>query len=390
MTALFFLLTVFSLFIGGPAHAAKWSGFAAVEGRLFFETAEGGQVDFHPSLVLQPEFHHQWAHQALVFVPFVRWDAQDDQRTHLDIRELSWTRIWEKAELRVGIRRVFWGVTEAVHLVDVINQTDLVEEMQGEEKLGQPMMNLAVIRPWGTLELFLLTGARDRTFPGVDGRLRAALPVATDRAEFDRGRGHLDGAIRWAQVSGAWDIGLSHFWGTAREPQLLLRWDADGLPVLIPFYDLIQQSGLDVQATQGRWLWKLEAIRRTGRPVTEIAAAGGLEYTLSNFYAGIDLGLILEYLWDDRTGMNAPPFEDDVAIGCRLAWNDVQSSEMLLSMILDRDTPARLINFEASRRIGEKWKMSLQGSVFSEISASDPLFGFRKDDFLEIKLARYF
>ncbi len=388
MPALLLFIGLVSILLGGVARAAEWSGFASVEGRLFSEPAAAGQDAFHPSIVLQPTFQHAWENQTLVFEPFARWDPQDRQRTHLDLREMGWLAAWEKITLRIGIRRVFWGVTETVHLVDVVNQSDLVEDIDGEEKLGQPMIHLTWAHRMGTLDLFLLAGARARTFPGVSGRLRTTFPVATEQAEFERGRGHMDGAIRWSGVAGPWDVGLSHFWGTAREPRLLLGRDAAGLPVLVPFYDLIQQSGLDVQSTLGRWLWKLEATRRTGRPATEVAATGGLEYTLPHFYGGIDLGLILEYLWDDRRPV--VPFDDDVAMGCRLVWNDAQGSEMLISMVLDRDTHARLLQIEASRRIGEMWKITLQGRAFSEIPAADPLFGFRKDDHLEMKLARYF
>ena len=38
--------------------------------------------------------------------------------------------------LSIGLGKVFWGVTEFNHLVDVINQTDLVEGIDGEAKLG--------------------------------------------------------------------------------------------------------------------------------------------------------------------------------------------------------------------------------------------------------------
>ena len=94
----------------------------------------------------------------LYFSPFLRLDQVDENRTHWDIRELYWlyfSRVWE---IRVGVRTVFWGVTELQHLVDVINQTDLVENIDGEQKLGQPMVNLALIHDWGTVELFILTG----------------------------------------------------------------------------------------------------------------------------------------------------------------------------------------------------------------------------------------
>ena len=44
-----------------------------------------------------------------------------------------------------GVRRVFWGVAESNHLVDVINQTDAIENPDQEDKLGQPMLNLAYV-----------------------------------------------------------------------------------------------------------------------------------------------------------------------------------------------------------------------------------------------------
>ena len=61
-------------------------------------------------------------------------------------------RVFDGAELRAGIGRVFWGVTESYHLVDVINQTDLVENVDRKDKLGQPLVNFTLVRDWGALE----------------------------------------------------------------------------------------------------------------------------------------------------------------------------------------------------------------------------------------------
>ena len=60
--------------------------------------------------------------------------------------------------LSIGLGKVFWGVTEFNHLVDVINQTDLVEGIDGEAKLGQPKINLSLINHWGALDFFVLPG----------------------------------------------------------------------------------------------------------------------------------------------------------------------------------------------------------------------------------------
>jgi len=141
------------------------SGYSGIESLGFWEPPlESQQQSHYLSGVIEAEFYHEWndGRDSLVFVPFFRWSEHDDQRTHFDIRELNWVTVADLWELRVGIRKEFWGVTESQHLVDIINQTDRVENSDTEDKLGQPMINLALIDPQGgTLDLFLLTGFRE-------------------------------------------------------------------------------------------------------------------------------------------------------------------------------------------------------------------------------------
>ena len=378
------------------ALAGEWSGQVGVEYRGFvYEPLFAEQHRNYFSLYAQPEYRHRWDNdkQGFVFVPFARLAQYDEQRTHADIRELSWFKAGEGYEWRAGIRKVFWGVTESQHLVDIINQTDLVENIDGEEKLGQPMINLALIRAWGTLDLYILTGSRERTFPGREGRLRTALAVDTEQAVYEssRGRRRLDYAARWHKSLGNWEVGLAHFAGTAREPRLLLGLGSDGTPALIPYYDVIDQTSLDVQMTQGAWLWKLETIRRAGQGPTYAALTAGFEYTISGvFDSGIDVGLLAEYLYDDR-GTTAPtPFQNDVFAGVRLAFNDAASSEALLGAIVDRDSDARIVSVEASRRFGKSTKLSLEGRWFHGMPATDLLYSQRRDDYLQLELTYYF
>ncbi|HEB81471.1 MAG TPA: hypothetical protein ENJ11_01270, partial [Gammaproteobacteria bacterium] len=68
----------------------------------------------------EPEFYTEWdeGNQNLEVKLFYRKDQYDEQRTHGDIRELSWTSVFDNWELQIGISKVFWGVTETQHLVD--------------------------------------------------------------------------------------------------------------------------------------------------------------------------------------------------------------------------------------------------------------------------------
>lgn len=399
-------ITTALLFVLAPlTQAHEFRGNISLEARQFFEDAAyQGQANNSVSLSAQPEYFHQWddGRQLFTFTPFVRLDQRDDERSHFDIRELTWLGIYDFGELRVGVRKVFWGVTESQHLVDIINQTDFVENLDGEDKLGQPMINAAFIQDWGTVDLFVLTGFRERTFAGKSGRPRTALVVDKDLSEYESSdeERHIDFAARYYHYIGAWEFGISHFYGTSRDPNLSPVENDLGELVLKPFYPIVNQTSIDVQATISNWLLKLEAISREGQDKNYGrygAATGGFEYTVVGIFHSIaDLGFIGEYLYDER-GENADPgtflaspFQNNVMIGGRLALNDVQSTEVLASLTIDLDHGDRFYNIEAERRLGDSWKLGLEARLFTDIHPSNPLYDIRNDDYVQINLEWFF
>ena len=390
------LIAILCVTLSFSATAGEWSGYLGTEFRYFTQDPrDPRQHDENFSLVFEPEYYHEWdkGTQSFVFVPFFRLDQHDNERTHFDIRELSWLKSAENWELRVGLRKVFWGVTEFQHLVDIINQTDLVENIDTEDKLGQPMINLALINDWGTVDLFVMPYFRERTFPGIEGRPRNQ-PVVDDglsKYESSAKEKHIDLAIRYSHYFGDWDVGISHFYGTSREPRSILTMNGSGAPVLAPFYDIINQTSIDLQATKGNMLWKLEALHRSGQGDTFNAVAGGFEYTFVGiFNSAIDLGMLGEYHYDDRGEDAFTFFEDDIATGMRLAFNDAQSSEALVGLLWDRDSGGKFLNIEASRRIGSDWLLEMQGRFLFDTSPSDPAFALSRDDYLELFLTYNF
>ncbi len=389
----------FVLFLAqGQAFASegRWSGNVSLEWRGFLRSPlDSDQHGNNASLSFQPEYYREWnnGRQTFHFTPFIRLDDGDQERSHIDLRELSWTHVSDNWELLAGVSKVYWGVAESLHLVDIINQTDLIESPDGEEKLGQPMIKLTLVNDWGDLDLFILPGFRERNFPGRTGRLRSTSPVSNSRADYaaSDGREHIDVAARWQHSIGDWDIGLSHFSGTSRQPVFRSATNSAGRAVLVPVYDTIDQTGLDLQATKGDWLWKFEAISRSGQGERYSAAVAGFEYTLySVFDSGADLGLLTEYLYDDRGRRATTPFEDDLFVGARLAMNDAASSELLAGVITDLSNGSRTFSLEASRRFGEHWKLNLEARLFSNIASGDLLAAQRDDDYVQLELAYYF
>lgn len=413
-----------SLVLATEDQGMNFRGEAALEAWAFSSDGAQGQarenVAGRLSISLWKTFNG--GNDTLSITPFVRIDGTDSTRSHADLREAAWVHPAGSLELRAGIRQVFWGVTEGTHLVDIINQTDAVDSLDGEQKLGQPMLNLSLEHGTSLLDFFVLTGSRERTFPGADGRLRLPLLVDKNLTQYESSHEnrHIDLAARWQITADKIRIGISGFSGTAREPELQVVIDPtrisyapDGIPtgfqsgyqpVFAPYYPVIQQAGLDLQVTQGDLLWKVEAVQRHGYARTYHASNSGMEYTqVGAFGTTLDVGWLAEYLHDNRGEMSTSAFEHDVLIGWRIAFNNTASSEILASMIVDDHTGETLFSLEGAHRLGENLRIALEMRHFSHTPSPQSTFDFltqpdlvnklrplANDDFIRIEATWFF
>ncbi len=401
LAAAWILAPVFSGNVVAQIETGEISGRLSVEGRWFPKTgAHSGQRAHGSGIVAEPKLYVEDVRgRSFTLAPFFRFDAGDKRRTHVDLREACFLFFGEvrnqEWEVRLGVDRVFWGVTESRRLVNIVNQIDLVEHPYKEPTLGQPMVHLTLSGDWGAVEMFGMTGHRPRTFPGRSGRLRFPLIVDNERVSYesDAGRWHPDVAVRYSRSAGNMDVGISGFDGNSRDPLLLPDVDRKGLPVLLPQYERIRQVGLDAQLTSGSWLFKIEALGRAGArdrrgvEVEYVASTMGGEYT---FYSVIgsaaDLSLIGEWNYDGR-GRNATNiFQNDLFLAARLAFNDVRSTEALGSMMDDFDTTTRVLTFELNRRISGRFSVRLEAIALLDVDPADLSYASRRDSFVELNL----
>lgn len=430
-----------ALLAAAAAPAIEFKPKVEAEGRWFFQYEPEGQPVLGAAAATV-ELYHGWddGKQRIVGELFQRYDENDEARTHGDVRELYYQVIGDDFEFRLGARRVFWGVTESRHLVDVINQSDFVENIDNEDKLGQPMLNVAFIRGIGTIEVFLMPYQRARTFPGAEGFPRLPLEVHAHEARYESGREQtrLDGALRYAGSFGPLDVGVAYFDGTAREPRLLpcVRRGASGttlsnpgapnceypytasfvappptIPpqtpdqiaarfaaevqanlVLVPHYDRLRQASVDAQYVIGSLALKLEALGREQRGDRTWAAVTGFEYTLGDVRgSGADIGLLAEYLYDEKDDFLGVLADDELFVGSRVALNDVPGTQFLGGVIASReDFGNRLYGIEASRRLGDDWKLSLESRLFSRMPGDLVGNTLRDQDFVMLALERFF
>ena len=365
------------------------------------------------SVVLRTELYKELeGDQSITFKPFYRFDENDDERSHGDVREFIWHKVADEYELKAGIGKVFWGVTESQHLVDIVNQTDAVESLDGEQKLGQPMIQLMLERDWGNLDLFVLPYHRERTFVGKKGRLGIGQDYADAVYESSDEEKHIDVAARFYTYIDEFEYAVSLFHGNSRAPSL--GFDAVSNKVL-PYYALITQFGLEMQYLNEGWAWKFEGVLRDGVPKNTMltmagespvfydgvnlavaddeqyfATTAGFEYTQVGIWdTRIDLGWVVEHLYDSRQeDASASAFEHDVLFATRWAANDAASSTLLAGVLVDYEYADYSLSVEGNTRIFNNTTLTLEARLFAP-EDDNPLWGFRDEDFIKLTLSYY-
>lgn len=387
----------------------------------FFEQGAQQQSQYTGSIAWQSQFDGRINEQQQYKVRlFARWDEQDSHRSYVDVREALWTYANQQWQLRAGIGQVFWGVTEGTHLVDVVNQRNYLESIDGDVKLGQPLLNVSFEKNQHLLDAYLLPYFRPQPFASHDGRLRLPF-VVEDEASYESGakNHHLDAALRYQFNQQGLRLGVSAFSGTSREALLQPQIDPSQLtytgfvptgfvagyqPTLKAYYPVVQQLGLDVQYIQGDWLYKLETIQKHGFGNSYTATDIGFEYTqIGAFGSMVDVGWLAEYLHDSRNSNATNSFEHDLLLGWRLAFNDIRSSELLTGVVTDIHSYEQAYKIKGSTRLNNNAKLALEGrffatktptpSAFEALSAApsdQKLYVLSDDSFIRAELTLYF
>ncbi len=365
-------------------------GLFAVEARKFFDKAlDDRQESEGFTMILEPEmFWNIGDNSSFTLTPRLSVDQNDHQRSKFDLREAYLQQLYGNWEFRFGLAEVHWGQTEFVHLVNVINQTDLIEGIDEEEKLGQMMIETTTFIGDGTLQAWILPGFRERTFAGTAGRLRNIPHVDQDKTTYESGSGryHTDFAARYSTFIQDWEVALSGFHGTHRIPRFKLNSDGSALA---PHYLQTTQFTVESVAAIDAWLIKCEGLYRHLENEHHLAFTGGTEVTFVGINpSGHDLGWILEMAWHSEDDESA--FASEIMSGFRWVFNDIDNTEFLAGLIYDWERGSQLCTLEASQRIGESLKLDIEGKFFHAIDSHDLLYSLRKDSHLMAELSYFF
>ena len=340
------------------------------------------------------------------FHPFIRIGDTDKQRNHFDIRELMWAHAHDSWEFNVGISKVYWGITESQQLTDIINQTDRVEGIDGDDKLGQPILSFSKQFSVVNIDLYILPGFRERIFPGKDGNMKLPFTINSENPTYESndGRNHVDVAFSLQGNTNGLDYYLSYFWGTSRDPSFNFENDLS----LTPYYPQIQQIGLALEYLIGDWIFKFEAINREGQGDNYFATTSGFEYTLYGvFNSAANITLYAEYLFDERDdyiydtlfqnnlsdGSSISIFEDDAFVGIGINFNRSSSGsepDILATLSVDRETKSKVINVEGRYNFDNDVSVKIEAIAFRDFESYNYFSFIQQNQLIKLSFVKLF
>ncbi len=398
---------------------SKWKsqGQLALEGRTFSDDANPLTVDQGLGLFGRLELEHKHKPFKEKARLYGRLDQQDMRRTILVIEEL-WAE-WDLGpfELRVGADILNWSATEAFHPADIINARNIDSDAENYEKIGEPMVQLSTRIGRGTLKGIFMPFYSQPILPSSRSRLNF-LPPGIDATELETlrldYRGELtdsrfgpQGALRFTQTIGDADLDLHVIHHMDRsQPEVLFDLNSG---TIHPVFRAVTQVGGTYQHVVDAFVFKLEAgyrwfVEPEGGttiygPLQErnhLQVAVGAEYgVLSD--SDVEHTFILEaqsvFGVDEDIRKSLQLFQRDALLGYRISLGDVDSTEVLVSMIVDLEDPEHVfLNANFKQRFLESWSVSAGARMlFSpETTASGGINVPPGASHVRVVLTRYF
>ncbi|PSU47691.1 hypothetical protein C9J12_14175 [Photobacterium frigidiphilum] len=380
------LILVASYFVMPVVYAQSLS--IELQQRLFtHNNTQVSQHNAYTTALIKGEIGYEWENVSLGFEPLVSI-SNDDALQYADIQQLLLTHYFDTAQIFYGIDTVFWGVTESYHLVDIINQVNIVADPKREAKLGQPMIGASWFIDNHTVDLYYLPYFREQYTPESNSRPWRGLPI-NDKAMYESSREqkHVDWAVRLSGFIDDIDYGFGYFRGTQRNPIYELHHNSSQL-ALTPFYYQTQQWSIDLQYTYESWLFKGEIVYESPNSLSsQYAWVGGFEYGIYNIVdSSQDISLLLEGLYSNNKDSNLLPFTQHIMSGLRWDANNDSSTNALLTLIHGIEGNDSTIYINAQHRINESISLSLDGWLFYKVENQPQLAAYQNEDYFQFNL----
>ena len=376
------------LLLARPVNGGELNGTLSSRLDFYPENADGTASEGR-SVEVKIDAFHDFDESRIVGEFIVREDEKDSGRRITEARQAYFRTPFAGFDVFLGNRQEFWGKTESKNVVDLINQSDAAANEGKSGKLGALSISAERYVDIGDLQLWYISGFREKTFNDSDAHPSSGLTVNSAQYARKDGKDADDFAVRLSSFAGDWDLAGSVFYGTARDPILTV---AVGGKALNPYYALQKSIGLEAQYTGDATLLKWESLHGTQSSLIGThnfsAAVAGIEYTYyRSFETKLDIGLIGEVQHDDRPQAAANQFG---VAGVRLVFNDIADSNILFLLSADSKMDQSIVSLEASQRINDVTSVKLTSQFYNARTATSAYGQLSDDDAVTLTLNMFF
>ncbi len=304
-------------------------------------------------------------------------DAVNDSRNRFLVEDLWIQFPIKQFTVKVGSQLINWTSLDVFHPVDVVNSYYLDGNYAYPQKIAEPAINLSYQFPTSTVSFFYFPTVQKPVFSNAQNRFSGSFVVNDVQAiGYD---GQLLGSESINQVAFVYDFSagrsdvhmhyINHI--DRRQPVVALNSNSFDLTALfLP----VEQVGIGLQSSYGFMLIKSEVVYRTFDDAVlsdygsvfqhnHVQMAVGSEYTLFH-QNNAESTFFLEYQYyagvskADRAGLGL--FQNDVFVGYLLNLNDVRSTELFSSILIDLERSYEVLySATLSRLLNEYCKLSL-------------------------------
>ena len=376
------------LLLAHPVNGGELNGTLSSRLDFYPENADGTASEGR-SVEVKIDAFHDFDESRIVGEFIVREDEKDSGRRITEARQAYFRTPFAGFDVFLGNRQEFWGKAESKNVVDLINQSDAAANEGKSGKLGALSISAERYVDIGDLQLWYISGFREKTFNDSDAHPSSGLTVNSAQYARKDGKDADDFAVRLSSFAGDWDLAGSVFYGTARDPILTV---AVGGKALNPYYALQKSIGLEAQYTGDATLLKWESLHGTQSSLIGThnfsAAVAGIEYTYyRSFETKLDIGLIGEVQHDDRPQAAANQFG---VAGVRLVFNDIADSNILFLLSADSKMDQSIVSLEASQRINDVTSVKLTSQFYNARTATSAYGQLSDDDAVTLTLNMFF
>jgi len=93
---------------------------------------------------------------------------------------------------------------------------------------------------------------------------------------------------------------------------------------------------------------------------------------------------------DSRLNKATDPLQHDIFSAVRVVLNDTADTQALAGVVQDLQESTRQVFLEASTRINDSARLSLELQNFMSVESGDVLSDLRADDFIRLELTYYY